>query len=211
MNRDQNYWNKYYGQDLAPHEPSPFAKYVMLNFLSKEDKVIEFGCGNGRDAVFFARNGVDVLAIDQSKTGIDELRKRINGYPIRFAATDFCSLDDINNGFSAVYSRFTLHAVSKKQQSSALLWASRNLQDGGLLAIEVRGHKNELYGLGEPVEGEPDAFIYDNHYRRFIKLDQLTHQLTELGFSIIEASEKTGFAPFGETDYHFIRVIARKS
>ena len=35
-------------------------------------KVLDIGCGEGKDAVFFARNGYDVTAFDLSKEGIEK-------------------------------------------------------------------------------------------------------------------------------------------
>ena len=38
-------------------------------------KVLDLGCGEGRNALFLAQNGLDVTAVDISETGIDKLRR----------------------------------------------------------------------------------------------------------------------------------------
>ena len=40
-------------------------------------ELIELGCGNGRDSLFFAKNGINVTGIDASETAIDELRNTV--------------------------------------------------------------------------------------------------------------------------------------
>ena len=52
---DYKYWNEYYKKNIAPNEPSKFAKDI-LKYLDSGKKLIELGCGNGRDAMFLANN-----------------------------------------------------------------------------------------------------------------------------------------------------------
>ena len=67
---DKNYWDEYYklhGGDKEISDPSSFAKFILKNFFSeKKLNIVELGSGNGRDAIFFAYNGHNVIAIDQS-------------------------------------------------------------------------------------------------------------------------------------------------
>ena len=49
---------------------------------------------------------------------------------------------------------------------------ARALKPGGKFFIEVRSVHDPLYGKGEALER--NAFFYDNHYRRFLVLDELT-------------------------------------
>ncbi|WP_370523450.1 hypothetical protein [Helicobacter winghamensis] len=82
------------------------------------------------------------------------------------------------------------------------------MNSDGIFAIEVRGYKNSLYRMGIPVIDEKDAFIFENHYRRFLNFDALLRELKD--FKIIYAREDVGFAPFADKDDYFIRVIAQK-
>lgn len=125
-------------------------------------------------------------------------------------AGDFTKLLDSEALYDAVYSRFTLHSVSAEGQKRALGWCARNLNSGGLICIETRGQKNELFQQGEPVDGEQDAYIHENHYRRFVIFEEFVREIAIAGFKLIESSEETGRAPYKDTDYHFIRVVAKK-
>jgi tellurite methyltransferase len=207
---DKIYWETYYAMQNRELKPSLFAKFVIEKIISKHSSLIDLGCGNGRDSIYFANNGLNVLGVDQCNEEIQFLNQlHAHVENLNFLLSDFCELDN-NKQFDIIYSRFTLHSITKKQEKKVLLWAYQNLNNYGKLCIEVRGQKNEIYGKGEPVEDEKDAFILNDHYRRFINFENFCKQLKEIGFLLEYAEEKKGFAPFKDTDETFIRIIAQK-
>ena len=57
-------------------DPSNFGLECYKEFKKHGvNKILELGCGQGRDAIFFAFNGIDVVAIDSSHVAIDALSK----------------------------------------------------------------------------------------------------------------------------------------
>lgn len=201
---DKNFWNQYYQTHAIADTASPFATWVIENY-EELGYLIELGCGNGRDSLFFAQNGLHVLGIDQCKDMVEILnvRKLSNA---AFREGDFTQLD-IHEKFDSVYSRFTLHSVRAEEASRTLNWAYDHLRPQGLLLVEVRGVNDELYGEGTPLE--TDAWFSD-HYRRFIRLDAFLEELKEIGFEIDFSVETSGLAPYGDSDPEIIRVVARK-
>ena len=71
-------WNKVYISDTSffGDDPSNFALECYKE-LKKHGakKILDLGCGQGRDTIFFASNGIEVIAIDSSKVAIDALSK----------------------------------------------------------------------------------------------------------------------------------------
>lgn len=60
-------------------EPVPTQALVKFLFevkLCKGSGAIEFGCGEGRDSVFLARNGFNVVSIDTSRSGLTRAKRR---------------------------------------------------------------------------------------------------------------------------------------
>lgn len=49
----------------------PFLEYLPKPHLSNQQKILDVGCGSGRDSVFFANQGFEVVAIDGSQNVID--------------------------------------------------------------------------------------------------------------------------------------------
>lgn len=203
---DKNYWIEYYKKNLAPHEPSRFALDI-LEKLEKGKSLLELGCGNGRDSIFFAGNGLKVTAIDQAENVIADLNQRYSD--IEFLTDDFVESSlFVERAFDYIYSRFTLHTITKNEQSKVIDKAYHSLKDGGLLLIEARSTKDLIYGLGERV-GEHE-FIYEDHYRRFVDKTELEEELTGKGFKITISEEGRGFAPLKDQDPILLRIIAHK-
>ncbi len=209
---DEIYWDNYYKLGVAPEESSGFAKYVAETYsIGRDTRVVELGCGNGRDASFFASLGAQVLAFDICESEINELNNKFSkSGNLQFDSRDFTRLDDYEEPFDVIYSRFTLHSVNQGGQDRALSWAARNLAPSGKFCIETRGQKNELYKKGSPVDGEKDAFVFEDHYRRFVDFSDFKRDIVGAGFDLVEAREQAGFAPFKGTDYQFIRVVAEQ-
>ena len=208
---DKKYWENIYAKQSENEKPSLFAFYVAETIKMKGKRLVELGCGSGRDAIFFANvNASQVVAIDQCDNIIKLLQQRFQQIGnLDFKCLDFTCLDEMKP-FDIVYSRFTLHSVSKEQEKKVLRWACRNLRPRGKLCIEVRGQRNEIYKVGTPVEGEPDAFILNDHYRRFIHFETFCEELKDLGFGLDDAKADKGFAPYNGTNETYIRIIASK-
>lgn len=225
---DKTYWRDFYSRHKIGVKPSLFAKFVYKNYLlesincdtnkrtkSNTPSLLELGCGNGRDSLYFANNGIDTTAIDQVQEEIAflndyvetqqdskqshtestqeaEQRSDSQNNP-HFLCGDFTQLDSFSfqQQFDCIYSRFTLHSISKAQQDKTLADCLKYCKDGGILAIEVRGEKNSLCGKGKAVEGETNAFIYDNHYRRFLNFTQTLQEIETLRFSSNNAMQET--------------------
>jgi ubiquinone/menaquinone biosynthesis C-methylase UbiE len=208
---DKDYWTSYYKSLNNELKPSLFAKYVMSEVIKGHKTLIELGCGNGRDATYFANENMQVVAVDQCEEEIKFLNNRYKQLQyLDFKSGDFSELDD-SKSFDIVYSRFTLHSVSKEQEIRTINWAYRNLHAGGYLCIEARGQRNEIYQVGEKVAEEENAFILDGHYRRFLNFEAFCDSLKQVGFVIEFAAEEKGFSPFKGKDETYIRVIARKN
>ena len=86
---EEYYWGK---------EPSPMC-YRVLDILPPTNnlKLLDIGCGEGRNAVFFAKNGYEVSAFDLSAKGVE---KTIKYAEIRFLVTIFYH---VCNNITSIY------------------------------------------------------------------------------------------------------------
>ena len=201
------YWNRYYQNKVCSTQPSPFAQYVAT-LVEPGKTLVDLGCGNGRDTCYFAGLGLDVVGMDLSASAIEQLEAQ-HIPNAHFVCGDFISHPDHTpERYDYAYSRFTIHAINPKQETMLLQAMHQALKPGGKFFIEVRSVHDPLYGKGQPVER--NAFFYDNHYRRFIVLNELTHSLEQCGFRVEYAKEQTGFAPYGNDDPPVIRIVAAK-
>lgn len=208
FNRDVEYWNQFYKGSPNIEHPSLFARSI-IGMTEKNRNLLELGCGNGRDSLFFAQNGLNVTAIDASDAAIEKLQEKNTYGNACFICDDFvCSPTIFAGQFDYCYSRFSLHAINVEQESELIRNVYGALKENGKFFIEVRSINDDIYGLGEQISD--NTFIFEGHFRRFIVKGELEDKLKEAGFHIIYSEEKRGFAPFGDSDPPIIRVIAQK-
>ena len=207
-NNDIEYWENYYSKRKDPFEPSLFAKHIK-KYVVPGKSIIELGCGNGRDAVYLSESGLNMTAVDQCTKEVNYLSNRYKAKNISFITGDFTTLESTQK-YDYIYSRFTLHSIDESGEMSVYNWVENNIVTGGYFFLEVRGRNNDLYGLGEKVVGEDHAFIYDDHYRRFLSIEKITDTLISKGFEITTVVEERGFSPYNGTDEKFIRLIGKK-
>ncbi|MCM1086864.1 MAG: adenylyl-sulfate kinase [Muribaculaceae bacterium] len=212
-NRDEDYWNNYYSNRGADSEskstPSLFACAMLQKYMKSGEYLVEFGCGNGRDSLYFAKNGLNVTGIDASQIAIKKLQEEILLDNCLFICDDFVSAEAIYQiQYDYCYSRFTLHAINEQQETQILKKAYDMLKEKGYLFIEARSVNDKKCGAGLKVER--NAFISDGHYRRFIVLSELVSKLENIGFVIIESAESDKFAPSSGDNAVCVRIEAQK-
>ncbi len=91
-----DFWNeRYAGEGLVyGAAPNDFLR-AMADRLPKTGKALDIGAGEGRNALFLASRGLDVLAVDQSTVGMQKAQRlaRERGLTLRTEAID---LQDFN-------------------------------------------------------------------------------------------------------------------
>ena len=77
-------WNTFYAERVmkAPFLVNNTLPDKMITEFVKAHNIsnaVEFGCGEGRNAIFLAKNGVDVVAIDSSDVAIRNAMDKAKG------------------------------------------------------------------------------------------------------------------------------------
>ena len=114
--------------------------------LTKTSKILEIGCGEGRDAIFLLKKNYDVLAIDYSDTVIkkcNELSKQ--KYEKKFKQFDVIT-DKLNEKFDFIYSVAVIHMfVNKDHRKKFLDFINDHLKEKGLALIASMGDGEKTY------------------------------------------------------------------
>lgn len=201
------HWNNYYAKQTAPLEPSGFAHFVLAN-IPKRLRLLEVGCGNGRDAIFFNKSGHDVTALDASEQAIYLCKKVHGSNGVNFFHCKIStSVNLIQNSFDVIYSRFTLNAMTTDEECSFIETSYKLLKFTGKIFIECRSINDPLARQGEIISLNERC---KGHYRRFVVKEDLSEKLESVGFEVISLIESNGLARFGDEDPVVIRVEATK-
>ena len=113
MSLESKYERLYREQDDVCGEPFPeFVAFVEAR-PSRSSQVLDLGCGQGRDALVFARSGMAVTGVDVSATGINQMLAiaKTNDLPITGIVADVREYSS-DRRFDIIILDRTLHMLS---------------------------------------------------------------------------------------------------
>ncbi len=152
-------WDKVYSKDSAffGEEPSNFCQICYRDFKKHHvKKLLELGCGQGRDTLFFASQNLDVYAIDSSLVAIETLKQKIEKENTSIKLRQFDARQGIpfgNKYFDAVYSHMFYNMRFTDVELRILFReSSRVLKNNGLLFFSVRSDKDVWYNKGKKID-----------------------------------------------------------
>ena len=105
-------------------------------------RVLDIGCGEGKDAVFFAKCGYAVTAFDLSKQGIEKAEKlaRYNKVDVRFFRGDIFDYRP-EAEYDIIFSSGVLHFLSRARRKEFCDSLKARTADNGINALNVFVHK----------------------------------------------------------------------
>ncbi|MCH5200536.1 MAG: class I SAM-dependent methyltransferase [Oscillospiraceae bacterium] len=120
----------------SPIVADTLKKYVKAD----KPRILDVGCGEGRDCLYLMKQGYDVQAIDISEEAIRYCRQRAGAeYENRFRVLDVCR-SELEGRFDFIYSVATLHMLVLQQDRERYLSFIKNhLSEGGYALILSMG------------------------------------------------------------------------
>jgi len=145
-----NKWDERYAGDgyLYGTEPNTFLKE---NFsVIPKGKVLLPAEGEGRNAVFLARQGYEVTGVDSSVVAVEKARKlaRINGVNVTTIAADLAQFDFGMEKWDGIVSVFCHLPPDLRKQVHA--WIVKGLKKGGVFLAEAYTPEQLKYKTGGP-------------------------------------------------------------
>ncbi|MCL2081742.1 MAG: class I SAM-dependent methyltransferase [Oscillospiraceae bacterium] len=101
-------------------------------------KVLDIGCGEGKDAVFFARCGYDVSAFDISNTGVEKTKRLAEnaGVHVNIFQADICDYR-LDVSYDILYSSGTLHYIKPGLRDEIFKDYQSHTNENGINALNV--------------------------------------------------------------------------
>lgn len=137
--RDAAYWQAVYDENETPpwdkgEAAPPLVRAVRGAGLPKGTRVLVPGCGRGHEALFLAREGFAVTAVDFAPGAVAYLKARVEGLPIKALERDLFSLgEDMAGCFDLVVEHTCFCAIPVEMRGAYTEVARKALADGGRL------------------------------------------------------------------------------
>ena len=125
LRNEGEWWNEFYcnrEKDIPFFKNAPDENLVSYfeRKLLKAGKVLELGCGSGRNAIYFSGRGCSVDGVDISDEAIKWARERTyqRGYDITFHCKSIFNFDYIPHSYDIVYDCGCFHHIAPHRRTS---------------------------------------------------------------------------------------------
>lgn len=164
----------------------------FLKHLSPNGKLLDLGCGSGRDSAYFNSLGYDVIAVD----GSEELCKRVaTNYGIDVHCMSFEEIS-FTAEFDAIWACASLLHVPKVDMPTIMNKVSTALKHGGVLYASFK------YGSSEHIV---DGRFFNNYTERDIYT-----LLTPQNHLVLREYRITKDVRPERSDEQWLNIIAKK-
>lgn len=149
-------------------KPNILLREKFLSMLTNGKKIIDLGCGPGRDAGFFSKKGYQVLGIDLSKKMIGKARKVAPC--AKFRIMDFTKLKLSKSSFDGIWFEAGLLCVPKKIAGKVLKNIYEILKRNGIFYVSVKQGRGEGFKFDKRYNIEKYyAYYSKNEFRNLLR------------------------------------------
>jgi SAM-dependent methyltransferase len=196
------FWDQRYSGDNLVYgdAPNDFLA-LMANRFPSAGHALDIGAGEGRNALFLASRGLDVLAVDQSEVGMRKAQRLAGerGLKLRTRAVDLQDFAADDNSLEVISSIF-VHLPSALR-ASVHGGVQRWLKPGGVFALEAYAPDQIERGTGGPKD--PSLLAPLDVILRELEGLEIEHRAALVRF--------VGEGPFHSGDASVVQVLARKA
>ena len=184
-----NYWNTLYSkQNYFGEGPTKLAKLAEKLFKTNDvQRILEVGCGQGRDAIYFSQLGLDVSAFDISTNAIksiNSVKERMNLNKLNvFEHNVLEPLNLSEQHFDFIYSNLALQFFDLENLSKILKNLSNVMKNNSLFLLSTKKEGDKYHKTGKKINN--NAFENKGIIRYFYPIDDLKSVLSDK-FDILE-------------------------
>lgn len=204
---DKFYQNKNYKKEVE----------FLKNFIKKEDKIIDIGCGTGIHASLLEEDGFDVDGLDINREMLELAKSRIRGTLYNQDILDI----DINGKYDVIISMFAVlnHLIDLNELEKALINLKKILHDEGKIIIDLHnpqssGEKTDSYNnftrtmrwkYDKNTKIEKSEIVFeinnntfvDSHVFRIFEIDEVVKICKKIGLNVVAVYENYDIKKIG--------------
>ena len=171
-NKIASIYSKYNYHKLMQFQLTKFSS------LLKGKRVLDAGCGIGRDVEYLMEEGLDVVGIDIAKNMIAEAKKNVPKG--QFKTMDFRKMKFKVKSFDGIWCMHCLEHIDKKEILNTFKEFNRVLDAGGIFYLAVyEGEGEKKVVKTEDLDDERVFVLY--------KEEEMKEFLVESGFTVLSS------------------------
>jgi len=153
-------WNEAYKQDDTPWDTGITSKELekaLHEEVIAPCRALELGCGTGTNAIYLAKKGFDVTAVDISQLAIKKAREKAEAarVKVRFIQAEIPNLRLPGEIFDFVFDRGCFHAIRQEDRQRFVKMLT-GLTTEGSIYLMLCGNAREPREDGPPVLTEEE-------------------------------------------------------
>lgn len=195
--------------------PSRIVGEILEDFsVPAAAKLLEIGCGEGRDAFFLLERGWDLLATDIAPAAIGFCRAHAPQWAKRFRVLD-CIREELEERFDFIYGVAVLHMlVREKDRRGFYRFIARQLTEEGIALIctmgdgtfEICSDIRNAFALQRRMhEQTGQAMLVAGTSCRVIRWDTFLDELEQNGLSVLRSGLTSVEPDFPEMMYAVVK------
>mgnify|MGYP000641173120 CR=1 FL=1 len=169
-------WHAMYGRLSFMRD---FADIFIENLKGK--KVLDLGCGPGRDAKYLSEKGFSVVGVDLCERFLE--MARLNAPKAEFRKMDLRNISFPESSFDGVWAAASILHIPKKEAISAIKEMAKILKQGGVIYISLLKGRGEKY---------TELEFGNGRFFAYYEKEEIERLLAENGFEIIETYPSPG-------------------
>lgn len=162
--REMKLWEEERKKHDLKYPDENVVRYLHKNFVSGRGKrILDFGCGSGRNTLVMADMGFDIFAVDYNETCLDLTREklsRINYDRVTYIQNIRSDIPIANAYLDVIVAWGALFYFNEKDRNENFKELNRVLKPDGLLLADFRTKDDFMYKKGREIE--EDLFILDD-------------------------------------------------
>jgi len=159
--------------DLYPTKNIVYFYKHHLSPLKKNIKILDCGCGNGRNFKFLIEKGFDVYGTDISPKIINENKKKFKRYKSKFKLGDIRSLNFQKNFFDVIISEASLYYQGIEDIKKTIEKFHYLLKPGGIIRVYTKSINDNFFKTFDKRKST-EYKVKKNHWEKGLTLSFLT-------------------------------------